>query len=161
MHASSIQTSLQLIDRTTTALEAAALIARDNLAALVIADKGGTPVAVVSAVDVLRLMVPVYVLDDMTLAGVFDEDGAEELARQGSRRTIGELVDNDDVRIYDILKIDADATLVEIAARMAHTRAPVALVKGSEGAEPQFVVLAGVMEAILSYCGPDAAGARA
>ena len=39
----------------------------------------GNPFAVISAVDVLRLLVPDYILEDMSLAGVFDELGAEDV----------------------------------------------------------------------------------
>ncbi len=51
------------------------MIARERLSAIVVADEDGTPVAVVSSADVLGLMVPGYVLDDISLAGVLDEAG--------------------------------------------------------------------------------------
>lgn len=155
MRARDLQTPIPLVDRTTTALEAARLIATDNLTALVVADEDHRPVAVMSAVDVLGLLIPGYVLDDMSLAGVFDERGSEEVWAAGSRRLLAELLDDVGVRVRDILVVDADATIVELAAQMADARAQIALVKGSPQDEPGFVQLPAVMEAILRFAPND------
>src|SRR4051812_39247953 len=97
MHASDLQVPLPLVERGTSAIAAARIIARDGLAGLVIANESGSPVAVVSSADVLGLLVPTYVLDDMSLAGVLDEAGAEEMWAHADERTIGELLDDDGV----------------------------------------------------------------
>ncbi len=154
MHASDLQDRFPVVGRDTNAVEAARLIAADHRAGLVIADKKGTPVAVVSAVDVLGLLVPAYVRDDMALAGVLDEKAAEEVWDRASVRTIGDLLDDDDVRIYDLLTVDADATVLEIAAQMAEARAQIAMIAGVAGDEPWFVTLPVVMDAILTFCTP-------
>ena len=151
MRASDIHKALQPITRVTTALEAARLIAADRLAALVIANDAGTPVAVVSAVDVLGLLVPSYIMSDLSLSGVFDESGAQEIWAGSAQRTIAELLDDTGVRKHELLIVDADATLVEIAAQMADERAQIALVRGTEN-EPRFVLLPDVMDAIITYC---------
>ncbi len=151
MRASDIQIALQPITRATTALEAARLIAADRLAALVIANDAGTPVAVVSAIDVLGLLVPSYIMSDLSLSGVFSESGAEDVWDGSAQRAIAELLDDTGVRKHELLKVDADATLVEIAAQMADERAQIALVRGTEQ-EPRFVLLPDVMDAIISYC---------
>jgi CBS domain-containing protein len=153
MHASDLQVSLPLVDRHTSGLDAARLIAAEHLAGLVITDETGVPVAIVSAVDVLGLLVPGYVLDDISLAGVFDERGADEVWSQVRERTIGELLDDDGVRVHDLLEVDADANLVELAAQMAEAHAQVALVKKRDGREPRFVTLPSVIEAILAIGG--------
>ena len=152
MLASDLQVSLPLVQRNTTAIEAARLIARDRLAALVVANDGGTPVAVLSSADVLGLMVPGYVLDDMSLAGVLDEEGANEMWGRADQRTIGELLDDDGVSVRDILRIDADANLVEVAAIMVDAHAQIAAIKGSAN-EPRFITLPAVMDAILAASG--------
>ncbi|MBN9189060.1 MAG: hypothetical protein J0I62_11240, partial [Microbacterium sp.] len=143
-------------DRTTPAVEAARLIARDHLAGLVVVDAAGRPLVVISSADVLGLLVPGYVLQDMTLAGVFDDAGAEEMWAQAESRTIGELLDDEDVRTRELLHVDADSTLIEIAALMVDAHAQVAAVRGS--GEARFVTLPTVMDAILT--GFDEAGAR-
>jgi predicted transcriptional regulator len=152
MRASDLRASFPVVGRDTTALEAARHIAANHLAGLVVADKAGSPVAVVSAVDVLALMVPGYVLEDLSLAGVFDESAAEEVWSHAGEHTIGELLDDDGVRVFDLLEVDADATIVEVAALMADSRAQVALVVGAPGSAPTFVTLDAVMDAILTFC---------
>lgn len=160
MRARDLQTTLPIVDRTTTALDAARLIARDGLPALVVADEAGNPAAVLSAVDVLGLLVPGYVLDDMSLAGVFDEKGSEEVWGAGRERVLGELLDDIGVRVRDILVVDAAATVVEVAARMADARAHIALVADHTATEPGFVQLPAVMDAILRFT-PHQDGASA
>jgi CBS domain-containing protein len=152
MRASDLQVSLPLVQRRTTALEAARLIARGRLAGLVVANDAGIPFAVVSSADVLRLMVPNYVLDDMSLAGVLDEAGADEMWTRINERTIGELLDDEGVYVRDITRIDADANLVEMAALMVDARAEIAVV-GTPAPEALFVTLPSVMAAILEACG--------
>lgn len=156
MRAADLQVHLPLVDRDTTAVDAARLIADGRLAGLVIADKSGDRVALVSAIDVLGLLVPGYVLDDMALAGVFDDIADEEVWAHAERRKLGELVDDDSVRIRDILRIDADATLIEVAAQMADARTHIAQVRSPEPGPPGFLLLPTVMEAILAYCAPGA-----
>ena len=131
MLASDIQVPLPLVDRGTSAVAAARHIARDHLAALVVADASGTPIGVVSSADVLGLLVPSYVLQDMSLAGVLDEAGAEEMWSYADNRTIGELLDDDGVRVRELLTIDGDSTLIETAALMVDAHAQIAVVNGN------------------------------
>lgn len=154
MRASDLQSDLPVVRRDTTALDAARLIAATHLAGLVVADDSGTPLAVVSAVDVLALMLPGYLLDDVSLAGVFDERAAEELWGHAGDHSIGELLDDEHVHVNDLLKVDADATIVEVAALMIDARAQVALVRGEPGAPAMFLTLSTVMDAILTFCAP-------
>jgi hypothetical protein len=162
MRASDLQSSFSMVERSTSALEAAQVIAAGDLAGLVIADASGAPSAVISAVDVLGLLVPGYVADDLSLAGVFDEKAAEEIWADAGKRSIGDLLDDDAVRKFDLLRVDADDTILEVAARMANARAQVAFVNGPSGNGPQFVTLPILMDAILALCtmtGPSQAGA--
>jgi CBS domain-containing protein len=150
MHATDLQSNFPVVARDTSAVAAARLIAEERLAGLVVADAKGNPVAVVSAVDILGLLVPNYMLDDLNLAGVVDEQGAEDMWSHAGDHTIGELLDDDAVRLYDLLMVDADATILELAAQMAGAHAQVALIRGSDPA--QFVRLPYVLDAILKYC---------
>lgn len=156
MRASDIQVALPLIDRRTNAVAAARLIAQNHLAALVVADDSATPIGVVSSADVLGLLVPNYVLQDMSLAGVLDEAGAEEVWANARNRTIGELLDDDGVKVRAPMHLDADDTLIEVAARMVDGHAQIAVVDGPDGL--RFVTLHAVMDAIMSRL--DESGAR-
>ena len=149
MRAADLQVALPVVRRETTAVEAARLIAEGGLVGLVIANDAGTPVAILSAVDVLQLMVPDYVLDDPSLAGVFDEKGATELWESLDRRTIAELMDDNRVAVRKILAVDPGDTLIEVAARMVEARTQIVRVKGAPRESPVFVTLPSVMSAIL------------
>nr|WP_246223967.1 hypothetical protein [Pseudarthrobacter psychrotolerans] len=131
MRAADLQVALPVVRRETNAVEAGRLIADSGLVGLVIANKLGVPTAIVSAVDVLRLMVPGYLLDDVSLAAVFDEAGAGELWEYLAERTVGEMLDDEGVAVRKILSLESDATLVEIAARMVDARTQIALVRDS------------------------------
>ncbi|MGO4588543.1 hypothetical protein [Paenarthrobacter sp. 2TAF44] len=149
MRAADLQVSLPVIHRETTAVEAGRLIAGGGMVGLVIANDAGTPVAIVSAVDVLQLMIPDYVLDDPSLAGVFDEKGAAELWDVLDRRTIAELIADDRVAVRKILTVDPGDTLIEVAARMVEARTQIVRVRGPRHETPMFVTLPAVMSAIL------------
>ncbi|MDQ6753705.1 MAG: CBS domain-containing protein [Actinomycetota bacterium] len=151
MRAADLQVALPVVRRETTAVEAGRLIAEGSLVGLVVANNDGVPVAILSAVDVLQLMLPDYVLDDPWLAGVFDEKGGGELWEHLDERTIGELMDDDGVTVRGILTIEPDDTLIEIAARMVDARTQIARVSGSANDAPTFVTLPSVMSAILGY----------
>lgn len=155
MQASDIQVALPLVERDTSAVAAARHIARDHLAALVIADSSGTPIGAVSSADVLGLLVPSYVLQDMSLAGVLDEAGSEEMWTYADDRSIGELLDDDGVRVRELLTIDGDSTLIETAALMVDAHAQIAVVNGTD--PPMFVTLPAVMDAILTFIGEPGA----
>ncbi|WP_405018065.1 CBS domain-containing protein [Kitasatospora sp. NBC_00070] len=107
------------------ALDAARLLAEHRLPGILVLDGPGTPVAILPASQLVRLLVPGYVWEDPTLAAVIDEAHADRLcdALEG-------------VRVRDCLPkdapapaiADADDTAVEIAALMARTRSPLAAV---------------------------------
>lgn len=162
MRVSEIAVSLPTVDRDMSVLMAAQIIARDSRASIVVADATGRPEAVISAIDVLRALVPRYVLDDASLAAVFDEKGADEIWSEVHVVTIGELIDDDQSRVLTILEVDPDATLLEVAARLSEKRTLVAFVTGSDAREPKFVTLPAVLDAVLHVgFGSDLADSQA
>ena len=62
------------------ALEAVRLLATRRLPGLVVTDQAGTPVTILPASQVVRLLVPVYVQEDPSLAGVLSESIADRIA---------------------------------------------------------------------------------
>lgn len=149
MRVSELAIAIPVVDRDTSAQAAAQIIARDSRAGIVVADADGRPRAVLSAIDVLRALVPRYVMDDMSLAGVLDEKGADEVWLDVPDRTVGEILDDNESRVFDILEVEPDDTLLEVAARMADARTLVALVKGEPGVAAKFVTLPAVLDAVL------------
>ncbi len=149
MRVSEIAISLPVVDRGMSALAAAQIIARDSRASIVVADARGKPEAVISAVDVLRALVPSYLLDDVSLAAVFDEKGADEVWAGVPPQTIGELIDDEESRVLGILEVESTATLLDVAAQMCQERALVAVVKGVVNEKSKFVTLPAVLDAVL------------
>ncbi len=156
MRVSDLETSLPLVDLHTPALDAARMIAGKRLPVLVVADAAGRPSSLISAIDVLALLIPSYLRDDRFLSGVLDELGSDEVWAEAGERTIGELIEDDGVDVHDIVTVEPDATLVEVATLLAEERASVALVVHDDG-PARFVTLPTVMEAILRLAGarPD------
>lgn len=151
MHASDIATSLTVVDRSTPAVEAIRLIAERDLIGLVIAEADGHPSAVVSSVDVVRFVLPRYLLDDLALTNTVGDVGLEDLRQGLQGRTIGDLVDDTDVPVRSVLVVPADAGPIEIAARMVDARSQVALVEDPTQAEPVFVTLPGLLDAVVAH----------
>jgi len=151
-----------LVTRDTTAVDAAGILAGQRGGGLVLADAAGVPVALIAGTDLLRLVVPRYVLDDPRLAHVYDEAGAAELvARLGDHR-LGELLDSGDVARRELPSVLPEDTLIEIAALMVESRSPVVLVRDRrrEGGRYHGVVtLATLMSTILRLSGAADDGA--
>lgn len=140
---------LPVITPATTGLEAARRIAGDRLTALVVADESGRPASVIPAVDVLGLLIPRYLREDTRLAAVLDDAAADDLLAAAGSRTVAELLDTEDVRVYDIGVVEPDATLVEVATLMAATRTSIALLDHG-GPEPLFLTLPVILDAALT-----------
>jgi CBS domain-containing protein len=107
------------------ALEAARLLARDRLPGLVVTGEDGSPYAILPASQVVRFLVPRYVQDDPSLAGVLSESMADRAADTLGGKTVRDLLPADRP---ELPVVNADDTLVEVAATMARLRCPLAAV---------------------------------
>jgi CBS domain-containing protein len=112
------------------ALEAVRLLATRRLPGLVVADTAGTPVTILPASQVVRLLVPPYVLDDPSLAGVLSESMADRIADKLGGKTVKEVLPKPPP---EMTTMKADDTIVEVAAAMARNRSPLVAVMGREG----------------------------
>lgn len=149
MRASDLQVPTPTVTRGTTAREAGRLIAGASRIGLVIANDAGVPEATVSATDVLRLMLPGYVLDDFSLAHVLGEADSEEVWEHLEQRTIGELVDDDGVPLHELVVVNADDTVLEIAAALVEAKSQLALVGPLAAGTAAVISLPDVMTAIV------------
>jgi CBS domain-containing protein len=109
----------------TPAVEAARLIARDRLPGLLVTDPDGTPRAVLPASEVVRFMVPDYVQDDPALAGVLGEVPIQQIRAELEGATVADLLSS---HTPELALLDADDTVVELAALMARLRSPLCAV---------------------------------
>ncbi|MFF5213097.1 CBS domain-containing protein [Streptosporangium sp. NPDC000396] len=103
------------------ALEAAQLLAEQDLPGLIVVDESGLPHSVLPGTQVLRLAVPRYCQDDPALARVVDEAHADIFLRSLTGRTVRECLPQEP---RELPVTDPDATVLEIAALMARTRSP-------------------------------------
>jgi len=112
------------------ALDAVRLMASRRLPGLIVTDRQGTPVSILPASQVVRLLVPGYVQDDPALAGVLSESMADRIAdKLGGKSVAAVLAKN----TKDMPTVNADDTIVEVAAVMARDRSPlVAVLAGGD-----------------------------
>jgi CBS domain-containing protein len=109
------------------ALDAARMLAEHRLPGLLVTDALGNPYAVLPASQVVRFIVPRYVQDDPSLAGVLNESMADRCAEKLSGKTVRDVLPD---HLVDIPPANADDTLIEVAALMARLRSPlIAVVK--------------------------------
>lgn len=91
--------------------------------------RDGAGFVVIPASQVLRVLLPQYVLDDPSLGRVWDEASADDLATRLDGRRVADLVSalglSED---WPEPVVEGDATLVEIAAVMAAARVPMVAV---------------------------------
>lgn len=113
------------------ALEAARLLAGQDLPGLIVVDARGRPVTILSGTQVLEMAVPRYIQDDPNLARVVDEAAADVFHSGLADRTVASCLP---MEHRELPVVEDDATALEIAALMARTRCPlVAVVDGSGG----------------------------
>ena len=103
------------------ALAAARLLAEHRLPGILVTDGSGKPFAVLPASQVVRFIVPRYVQDDPSLAGVLNESTADRAAdKLGGKKVRDVLPDH----LTNVPSAHADDTIIEVAAVMARLRSP-------------------------------------
>lgn len=127
MRAADIAEEFPAVSIEANALDAARMLAEHQLPGLLVTDAAGSPYAVLPASQVVRFIVPRYVQDDPSLAGVLAESTADRCAEKLSGKKVRDVLPD---HLVDVPPADADDTLIEVAALMARLRSPlVAVVK--------------------------------
>ncbi|MFD5393287.1 CBS domain-containing protein [Streptomyces sp. NPDC127097] len=112
------------------ALAAARLMAEHRLPGLLVLDERGEPRAILPASQMVKVLVPEYVIEDPTLAAVVDEKHADQLCRALAGRSVGDCLPTN---APPPPIADPDDTALEVAALMARVRSP--LIAVAEQAE--------------------------
>jgi CBS domain-containing protein len=112
------------------ALDAVRLLATRRLPGLVVTDAAGMPVTILPASQVVRLLVPPYVQDDPSLAGVLSESMADRIADKLGGKTVAAVLPKPSP---DMATVKSDDTIVEVAAIMARSRSPLVVVMSGDG----------------------------
>jgi CBS domain-containing protein len=118
-----------VVDVDSDAWEAARLLAEHRLPGLVVTDHDGHPKAILPASQVVRFLVPSYVQDDPSLAGVLNESMADRVADKLGGRKVRELIPRESP---ELAVVKADDTIVEVAAIMARLHCPLAAVMSGD-----------------------------
>jgi CBS domain-containing protein len=130
VHAGDIAEEFPVVTVDTPALEAARMLAEHQLPGVVVTDATGCPHAVLPASQVVRFIVPRYIQDDPSLAGVLNESMADRCAERLSGKKVRDVLPE---HLLDVPSVDADDTIIEVAAAMVRHRTPLlAVMKGGD-----------------------------
>jgi CBS domain-containing protein len=130
MRASDLAAPYPTVNVHTPAMEAARLLAGQNLPGLIVVDDNDRPSTILPGTQVLRMVVPAYCVEDPALARVVDEAAADVFLRGIDQRTVAELLPRER---RELPVVAPDATVLEIAAVMARTRTPLVAVATPNG----------------------------
>ena len=92
MHAEDIAEEFPVITVDSNALDAARMLAEHRLPGILVTDHAGKPYAVLPASQVVRFLVPTYVQDDPSLAGVINESWADKAAEKLGDKTVRDVL---------------------------------------------------------------------
>jgi CBS domain-containing protein len=121
MRAEDIAEDFPVVTVNSNALDAARMLAEHRLPGIVVTDASGKPYAVLPASQVVRFIVPRYVQDDPSLAGVLNESMADRAAEKLGDKTVGDVLPE---HLLNVPPANADDTIIEVAAEMARLRSP-------------------------------------
>ena len=121
MRAEDLEEKFPIVPIDSDAVDAARKIAEHNLPGLLVTDTSGKPYAVLPAFEILRFILPRYVQDDLTLAGVLGDSTADQATRNLAGKTVGDLLPD---YLRNIRSADARDTVIKVAAQMAQLRSP-------------------------------------
>jgi CBS domain-containing protein len=137
----------------TSALEAARLLSERRLPGLIVIDDQERPCAVLPGSQILRFAVPRYVQDDPALARVYDEEHADRLGARLSGRRVRDVLPDQPATAP---VVDAEATVMEIAAVMAAAHSPlVAVVDAPQGTNGPLLGAITVAQLLARLLPPD------
>ena len=125
MHAEDIAEEFPVVAIDSDALDAARMLAEHRLPGIVVTNSSGLPYAVLPASQVVRFIVPQYVQDDPSLAGVLNESMADRIADKLRGKTVREVLPE---HLLNVPAARADDTIIEVAALMARLRSPLVAV---------------------------------
>jgi CBS domain-containing protein len=121
MRAAELAEDFPVVTVDSDALDAARLLAEHRLPGIVVTDNSGKPFAVLPASQVVRFIVPRYVQDDPSLAGVLNESMADRAADKLGGKTVRSVLPD---HLTNMPSADVDDTIIEVAAVMARLRSP-------------------------------------
>lgn len=147
MRARDLVVAFPTVRRDTLVVEAARLLAGQDLPGLIVVDDLGRPVTVLPGTDVLQMAVPRYCQSDPTLARVIDEAAADVFVQQLGNATVARALPE---KLRELPVVEDDATALEIAALMARSRSPLVAVVDAHGIMLGAITLDGLLDRVLA-----------
>jgi CBS domain-containing protein len=135
------------IRRDAPAIEAARLLAGQDLPGLIVLDGRNHPFTVLPGPDVLRMAIPQYCLDDPTLARVIDEAAADLVLRELGDRTVAQCLPTP---LRELPVVGPEATVLEVAALMARSRSPLVVVASPGAPMLGVITLDALLDRVLA-----------
>ncbi|WP_328769841.1 CBS domain-containing protein [Streptomyces sp. NBC_00286] len=114
------------------AISAARMLAEQSLPALLVLDADGQPYSIVPGSQLIRQLLPSYIIEDPLLAHVVDERTDAEVAERLTGLTVAEWAPR---RLYPPPVVGPDARPMEVAALMASTHSPLVAVVERDGTQ--------------------------
>ncbi|WP_326648156.1 MULTISPECIES: CBS domain-containing protein [unclassified Streptomyces] len=142
------------------ALEAARLMAEHRLPGLLVLDALGEPKAILPASQMVKVLVPEYLIEDPTLAAVVDEKHADRLCQALVGRRVGDCLPS---TAAPPPIADPDDTALEVTALMARVHSPLVAVaeKDKDGTHLLGVITAShLLHELLGAAGGNGATTR-
>ncbi len=154
MHAADLVDPLPAVRPGDDALAAVRQVCRHGLQGLVVPDERGAVIRAMSSIDLLRLALSRYVWEDPRLARVFDERQADRIAVAPVDMRVGDVVGEATDRIPTARP---QATIVELAERMARQCCPPVLVEKDQGGPAGVVTANRLLELTVAATEDEAA----
>lgn len=145
MLARDLAVTVPTVDLDTDGVAAVRLLAESHLPGLVVLDENGRPHSVLPGSQVLRFLLPDYLLRDPALTHVYSEQAADRLCSELSRYRVRDVLPK---KPHELPVVNGDDTTVEIAAAMARLHSPVVAVV-EEGRMVGAVTTAGLLDRLL------------
>ncbi len=147
MRAGDLAAPFPVVELSAPAIDAARLLADQNLPGLVVVDGRGHPVTILAGTQVLRLIVPSYFQDDPALARVVDEAHADLFPHELEARTVRECLPEEH---RELPVVQASATALEVAALMARAHCPLVAVVGADRSLTGVITLDALLDRMLA-----------
>ncbi|AYF75207.1 CBS domain-containing protein [Nocardia yunnanensis] len=129
MHAAQMAEEYPVIDLDSDAIDAAKLLAEHRLPGILVLDAKGKPHSVLPASQVVLFIVPKYVQDDSTLAGVLNESMCGQVVKRLRGKKVRDVIPE---RLTKIPAAKHDDNMVEVAALMAKYQSPLVAVQDGD-----------------------------
>jgi len=125
MKARDVMTSPQIVRLDAPAPEAARLLRSPEIRGVLVLDSSERLVSILTDAMLLRFLLPPYVTEAESLAGVLEERAAEALWRRLEGKRVLDLLPEERA----VAEVDAEDTVIEVASAMVEAHVPVVAVR--------------------------------